>query len=84
MDRRRHCRTAGHRSGGRRQRLLQIVAAGLRDSCESHKLTLANPMVLARQKLEKRLDTQTAFAIVSLDIADGDVGQNIGPRLQAD
>ena len=34
--------------------------------------------------LERRLDSQTAFEIVSIDIADIDVGENIGARLQAD
>ena len=50
----------------------------------SHKLVLANPMLIAKAVLDKRLDSQTAFEIVSIDIADIDVGDNIGARLQAD
>lgn len=53
-------------------------------SCESHKLVLANPMLIAKAVLDKSLDSQTAFEIVSIDIADIDVGDNIGARLQAD
>lgn len=53
-------------------------------SCESHKNVLANPMLIAKAVLDKSLDSQTAFEIVSIDIADIDVGDNIGARLQAD
>ncbi len=53
-------------------------------SCESYKVLLANPMVIVRQVLEKGLDSQTAFSIVSIDIADIDVGDNVGARLQAE
>ena len=53
-------------------------------SCESHKEVLANPMLIARAVLAKGLDSQTAYEIVSIDIADIDVGDNIGARLQAD
>ena len=53
-------------------------------SCETHKEVLANPMLIARTVLEKGLDSQTAYAIVSIDIADIDVGDNVGARLQAD
>jgi uncharacterized protein YqfA (UPF0365 family) len=53
-------------------------------SCESHKDVLANPMLIARTVLNKGLDSQTAYAIVSIDIADIDVGDNIGARLMAD
>jgi len=53
-------------------------------ACESYKEAMANPMLIARRVLEKGLDSQTAFAIVSIDIADVDVGENIGARLQAD
>ena len=41
-------------------------------------------MVITRKVLAKGLDSQSAFAIVSIDIADIDVGDNIGARLQAD
>jgi len=53
-------------------------------SCETHKQVLANPMLIAKAVLEKSLDSQTAFEIVSIDIADIDVGDNVGARLQAD
>jgi uncharacterized protein YqfA (UPF0365 family) len=53
-------------------------------SCDSHKQVLANPMLIARAVLDKSLDSQTAFEIVSIDIADIEVGDNIGARLQAD
>lgn len=53
-------------------------------SCASHKQVLANPMLIAKAVLDKGLDSQTAYEIVSIDIADIDVGDNIGARLQAD
>jgi uncharacterized protein YqfA (UPF0365 family) len=53
-------------------------------SCQTHKEVLANPMLIARAVLEKGLDSQTAYEIVSIDIADIDVGDNVGARLQAD
>jgi len=51
-------------------------------SCESYRDALADPMIITRQVLAKGLDCQTAFAIVSIDIADIDVGANIGAILQ--
>ncbi len=53
-------------------------------SSASHKEVLANPQLIARAVLAKGLDSQTAFEIVSIDIADVDVGENVGARLQAD
>lgn len=53
-------------------------------SCETHTEVLANPMLIARAVLNKGLDSQTAYEIVSIDIADIDVGDNVGARLQAD
>ena len=53
-------------------------------SSESHKKVLENPAVISKNVLARRLDSQTAFEIVSIDIADIDVGSNIGARLQAD
>ncbi len=53
-------------------------------SSESHKDVLANPVLIARAVLNKGLDSQTAYEIVSIDIADIDVGDNVGARLQAD
>lgn len=53
-------------------------------SAHDHKVVLENPDVISKAVLAKRLDAQTAFEIVSIDIADIDVGENIGARLQAD
>ncbi|MEC7428870.1 MAG: flotillin-like protein FloA [Planctomycetota bacterium] len=53
-------------------------------SSESHKKVLENPDMISKNVLARRLDSQTAFEIVSIDIADIDVGSNIGARLQAD
>lgn len=53
-------------------------------SAGQHKIVLENPDVISKAVLAKRLDSQTAFEIVSIDIADIDVGENIGARLQAD
>ncbi|RMF39663.1 MAG: UPF0365 family protein [Planctomycetota bacterium] len=53
-------------------------------SAEDHKAVLENPDLISKAVLEKQLDSNTAFQIVSIDIADIDVGENIGARLQAD
>lgn len=53
-------------------------------SSEDHKVVLENPDVISKAVLARRLDSQTAFEIVSIDIADIDVGENIGARLRAD
>lgn len=53
-------------------------------SAESHKSVLENPDLISRTVLAKGLDAGTAFEIVSIDIADVDVGANIGARLRAD
>ncbi len=53
-------------------------------SADSYKDVLENPDRISKAVLAKRLDAQTAFEIVSIDIADIDVGDNIGARLQAD
>ncbi len=53
-------------------------------SSDTHKAVLANPTLIAKAVLSKGLDSQTAFEIVSIDIADVDVGENVGARLQAD
>jgi len=45
---------------------------------------LENPDLISKTVLDRRLDAQTAFEIVSIDIADVDAGENIGARLQAD
>lgn len=53
-------------------------------SARDHAAVLENPDLISRAVLAKRLDSQTAFEIVSIDIADIDVGANIGARLMAD
>ena len=53
-------------------------------SSESHKKVLENPDEISRVVLTRGLDSGTAFEIVSIDIADVDIGNNIGARLQAD
>nr|HPM00415.1 flotillin-like FloA family protein [Bacillota bacterium] len=51
---------------------------------ESHKSVLENPDLISRTVLAKGLDSGTAFEILSIDIADVDVGRNIGAQLQTD
>lgn len=53
-------------------------------SAESHKEILANPDRISKTIQEKGLDAQTAFEILSIDIADVDIGNNIGAKLQID
>jgi len=53
-------------------------------SAESYKQVLENPDMISKRVLEKGLDAGTAFEILSIDIADVDVGENIGAKLQAD
>ena len=53
-------------------------------SAADHKAVLENPDVISKTVLARRLDSQTAFEIVSIDIASIDVGQNIGAKLAAD
>ena len=53
-------------------------------SSDSHKSVLENPDFISRVVLEKGLDAGTAFEILSIDIADIDVGKNIGAVLQMD
>ncbi len=53
-------------------------------SAETHKKVLENPDSISKRVLEKGLDSGTAFEILSIDIADIDVGDNIGAKLQAD
>lgn len=53
-------------------------------SATSHKEVLENPDIISRNVLAKGLDAGTAFEILSIDIADVDVGKNIGATLQMD
>ncbi len=51
-------------------------------SAETHKKVLENPDTISKVVLERGLDAGTAFEILSIDIADVDVGENIGAQLQ--
>lgn len=53
-------------------------------SSDTHKIVLENPDMISRAVLNKGLDAGTAFEILSIDIADVDVGKNIGAELQID
>lgn len=53
-------------------------------SAEDHLAVMENPDRISKAVLQRGLDAHTAFEIVSIDIADIDVGENIGARLQAD
>ena len=53
-------------------------------SSRDHKAVLENPDEISKVVLARGLDAGTAFEIVSIDIADVDIGNNIGARLQAD
>lgn len=53
-------------------------------SSESHKAVLENPDAISKTVLSKGLDAGTAYEILSIDIADVDVGKNIGAELQTD
>lgn len=53
-------------------------------SSSTHKKVLENPDLISRTVLAKGLDAGTAFEILSIDIADVDVGSNIGAKLQTD
>ena len=53
-------------------------------SADTHKKVLENPDMISKRVLERGLDSGTAFEILSIDIADIDVGENIGAKLQID
>src|SRR4051812_48662494 len=53
-------------------------------SAHDHKEVLANPSTITQTVLHSSLDSQTAFEIVSVDMADIEVGENIGAKLQGD
>ena len=53
-------------------------------SADSHKVVLENPETISKTVLKRGLDSGTAFEILSIDIADVDVGRNIGAQLQTD
>jgi len=53
-------------------------------SADSHKSVLENPDMISKRVLEKGLDAGTAYEILSIDVADVDVGKNIGAELETD
>ena len=53
-------------------------------SSDSHKMVLKDPDIISKAVLKKGLDSGTAYEILSIDIADVDVGENIGAKLQTD
>ena len=53
-------------------------------SADTHKMVLENPDLISKRVLEKGLDSGTAYEILSIDIADVDVGKNIGAELETD
>ena len=53
-------------------------------SADTHKQVLENPDLISRTVLQKGLDAGTAYEILSIDIADVDVGRNIGAQLMMD
>jgi uncharacterized protein YqfA (UPF0365 family) len=53
-------------------------------SASSYKEVLENPDRISKTVLDKALDSNTAFEILSIDIADVDVGENVGAKLQAE
>ncbi len=73
--------------GATEETIVARVGEGIVSAIGSAKLhgnVLENPDSITKTVLARRLDSQTAFEIVSIDIADVDVGENIGARLQAD
>src|SRR5262249_56283309 len=53
-------------------------------SSDSYKDVLEKPDRISKTVLDKSLDSNTAFEILSIDIADVDVGENVGAKLQAE
>jgi uncharacterized protein YqfA (UPF0365 family) len=53
-------------------------------SADTHKMVLENPDMISKRVLDKGLDSGTAYEILSIDIADVDVGKNIGAGLETD
>ncbi len=73
--------------GAGEETVLARVGEGIVSSIgsnQSHKSVLENPDTISRTVLEKGLDAGTAFEILSIDIADIDIGKNIGAYLQID
>lgn len=73
--------------GAKEETIIARVGEGIVStigSADSHKKVLENPDNISKTVLNKGLDSGTAFEILSIDIADIDVGNNIGAKLQAD
>ncbi len=73
--------------GAGEQTILARVGEGIVTtigSADSHKQILENPDMISKTVLKKGLDSGTAFEILSIDIADVNIGKNIGAQLQTD
>lgn len=73
--------------GATEDTVIARVGEGIITACGSahdHKDVMENPDVISKAVLARGLDAQTAFEIVSIDIADVEIGENIGARLKAD
>ena len=73
--------------GAGRETVLARVGEGIVTtvgSAESHEMVLENPDEITRLVLEKKLDKDTHYTIMSIDVADIDVGENIGAKLKID
>jgi uncharacterized protein YqfA (UPF0365 family) len=73
--------------GASEKTVIARVAEGIVESigmAESYKEVLESPEKMSRRVLDRGLDSGTAFEILSIDIADVDVGENVGAKLQAD
>jgi uncharacterized protein YqfA (UPF0365 family) len=73
--------------GAKEETIIARVGEGIVSaigSSQSHKEVLENPDKISKAVLGKGLDSGTAFEILSIDIADVDVGENIGAKLQND
>ena len=73
--------------GATEETIIARVGEGIVNSIgrsETHKAVLEHPDTISRSVLNKGLDANTAFEILSIDIADVDVGENIGAKLQTD
>jgi len=73
--------------GATQQTIIARVGEGIVSaigSSETYKVVLENPNRISKAVLDKGLDSGTAYEILSIDIADLDVGKNIGAKLQVD
>src|SRR5207248_3385657 len=72
--------------GATEETIIARVGEGIVEAigaAEHHTDVLANPRLISQAVLKNALDSQTAFEIVSIDIAELDVGDNVGARLAA-